>query len=187
MVRIKRFIIGKVPKIGLLVSGMSLLLAFAGTGPADAAVTATGNGITISVVSVQLVNKVAVNVNFAVTCSSANDPINDGDTYGAIINFTLSENIKGNIVTNSGQTGGGINPFAAVTCDGTPQPITVTLVPTGSGYKAGPAYISNVSGGAWDSDFSCGSVVYGGQLVPAPCDSLTNNFAGGVQINGGTS
>jgi hypothetical protein len=166
--------------MGLLVSGITSLLVFAGMAPANAAVTGNGNGMTLSVVNAQLVNKVAVNVNFDVTCSTANDPDGDSEGYGVIITFTLIENVKGTIVSNQGQTGGGINPFATVTCDGTSSPVTVTLLPqngTSPWYKPGPAFISNVTAATFDSDFDCGPVF-------TPCGSV-NNVSGGVQIKGG--
>jgi hypothetical protein len=141
--------------------------------------------MTLTIVSAQLVNKVAVNVNFNVTCDTNADPGGDvpPDTnWAAIISFTLTQNIKGTIASNPAMTGGvgGIDPFESVTCDGTPQPVTVTLLPqngTSPWYKAGPAYISNGVASTWDGDFDCGPVF-------TPCGSA--NFAGGININGGT-
>ncbi len=190
---IKRLIVGKVLfrrlRIGLLASGLISLLVLAGTGPASASgpLTVVGNGMTVTVVNVQLVNKVAVNVNFSVTCTTANDVAADGgteetpaDTYFVIAGFTLVENVKGTIVSNQ-ISNGPSGDFAPVTCDGTPQPFTVQLIPTsGPGYKPGPAFASNGEAGAFDSDSSCGF----GSFFPNPCDAVFN-FSGPVQITGG--
>jgi hypothetical protein len=196
--RIWRFTVGRVPfrrlRIGLLASGIASLLTLAGVGPAGASgpLTAVGNGMTITVVSVQLVNKVAVNVNFSVTCSTANDVAADGgteespaDTYFVIAGFTLTENVKGTIVSNQ-ITRGSDGNWPYVNCNGTPQPFTAQLVQTsGPGYKPGPAYASNGQAGAFDSDASCGNLGPAYNYFPAPCDTVS--FSGGVQINGGTS
>jgi hypothetical protein len=183
-VTIRRLIVGNVLlrrlRIGLLVSGIASLLAvLAGTAPADAALTANGQGMTLTVVSAQLVNnKTAVNVNLAVTCTPAP---NDAGMF-SVINFTLSENSKGVIVSYQGGTG---NNYPPITCDGTSHAVTFTLLPQNgaTSYKPGPAYISNGNAAAFPSDSSCGTTIYGGQTVPLPCDYV-NTFSGGVQING---
>jgi hypothetical protein len=184
---IKRLIVGKVPirrlRIGLLVSGLTSLLVFAGMGPANAAapLTAVGNGMTLTVVSVQLVNKVAVNANFRVTCTTANDPDDPSDSYSVIAGFTLSENVKGTIVSYQ-LTNGPSGNWPVVTCDGTPHTFTIQLVPSGpSAYKAGSAYVSNGQAGAYDSDQSCGTNPNFGNF-PNPCNDVS--FSGGVQITG---
>ena len=168
-------------RIGLLVSGLASLVTLAGVGPADAAITSNGDGMTLSVVSVQLVNKVGVNVNLAVTCT----PSPTGASMFSIINFTLSENVKGTIVSYPGGTG---FTFPPITCDGHSHALTFTLLPqngASSWYKPGPAYISNGDASAYPSDSSCGTVWFNGGLAPLPCGSAT--FSGGVQINGGAS
>jgi hypothetical protein len=191
IVKIKRFIAGE-PfrrlRVGLLVSGIAaMLVVLAGTAPADAAVTATGSGMAVSLVSVQLVNKVAVNVNVSVTCTTDNFGANKpGDVYFVIAGLTLAENVKGTIVSYQGNRGdNGDWPY--VTCDGTPQAFTITILPPQNGvpwYKPGPAYVSNGQAGVFDNDASCGTLPNFGNF-PAPCD--TASFSGGVQINGGTS
>jgi hypothetical protein len=150
--------------------------------------------MTVTIVSVQLVNKVAVNVNFAITCTTANDEAGDvqfpdtaPDSYNVVPAFTLTQNIKGNIVSIAGPQ----DPqfyFPSITCDGTSQPFTIQLLPQNgatSWYKPGPAFISNGTFGGpavFDSDASCGQ----GSFFENPCDYVSN-LAGGVQINGGTN
>ena len=161
-----------------------MLVVLAGTAPADAAVTATGSGMAVSLVSVQLVNKVAVNVNVSVTCTTDNFGANKpGDVYFVIAGLTLAENVKGTIVSYQGNRGdNGDWPY--VTCDGTPQAFTITILPQNGAtwYKAGLAYVSNGQAGAFDSDASCGQLP--NFNFQAPCDSVS--FSGGVQITGGT-
>jgi hypothetical protein len=159
------------------------LVVFAGIGPASASPpqTVVGNGMTLTVLGAQLVNKVVVDVNFSMTCTTANDPDDPSDSYFVIAGFTLTQNVKGTIVSYQGNIGADGN-WPYVTCDGTSQTFTVQLLPSGPGaYKAGPAYISNGNAGAFDSDASCGTLPqYGG--FPAPCNGV--NFSGGVQITG---
>ena len=193
--RIRRLVVEWVPfrrlRVGLLVSGITSLLVFAGTAPAGATLSANGNGMTFSILSVQLVNKVAVNVNVAVTCTTANDVAADGgteesspDTYFVIAGLTLSENVKGTIVSYQGNRGAN-GDWPYVTCDGTSQAFTITILPQNGAtwYKPGPAYVSNGQAGAFDSDASCGQLP--NFNFQAPCDTVS--FSGGVQINGGTS
>jgi hypothetical protein len=188
-------------RIALLVSGIISLLVFAGMAPANAAVTASsGSGLTVTVVSARLVNKFAVNVKFAVSCTTANDVRADGgveeippDTYNLLFGFTLSENIKGTITSyQSGiGSGGSVFFFPPITCNGTSQAFTDTLLPqncTSSGctigtlgYKPGPAFITSLNVSLFDSDASCG--INPAFNFPNPCDSV-NNVSGGVQITG---
>jgi hypothetical protein len=163
------------------VSGLTALLALAGMGSADAAITGNGSGMTLTVVSVQLVNKVAVNVNLAVSCT----PSPTDASMFSIINFTLSENVKGTIVSNQGGTG---FTFPPITCDGSSHAVTFTLLPQNGAtwYKPGPAFISNVNAAAFPSDSSCGTTFFNGGPAPLPC-GVVNSFSGGVQINGGIS
>ena len=181
---LKRFTAGSTQlrklSIGLLVSGIaSMFAALAGMAPADAAVTGSGNGLSLSVVSVQLVSKVAVNVNLAVTCT----PSPTDAPMFSIIDFTLSENIKGTVVSYQG----GTSNYPPITCDGTSHVLTFTLLPSNGAtwFKSGPAYISSGNASAYPSDGSCGTTWWGGSWVPLPCGSAT--FVGGVQINGGVS
>src|SRR3974390_79524 len=176
-VRIKSCIVGRVPfrrfRVGLLVPGITSLLVFAGTALANAAapLSANGDGMTITIVSAQLVNKVAVNVNVEVTCSRANAPGNPSNVYFVIAGFTLTENVKGAIVSYQGNVGDTGN-WPYVVCDGTPQTFTVQVLPTGpSAYKAGPAFVSNGQAGAWDSESSCGYLP--AFNFPASCDHLS--------------
>jgi hypothetical protein len=81
---IKRLIVGKVLirklRMGLLVSGIgSLLVVVTGTAPADAALNVTGNGMTVTFVSAHMVNKVAVDVDFAVSCTPVALPPGDSN------------------------------------------------------------------------------------------------------------
>ena len=166
-------------RIGLLVSGIaSLSLLGANTGPANAAVTSSGEGLTLNSVSVQLVSKVAVSVNLAVTCT----PSSTDAPMFSNINFTLTENVKGTIVTSQVTTG---NTYPAITCDGTSHVVTFALLRQNGAtwYKPGPAYISNGNVSAYPNDGSCGTTWYGGFQVPLPCGSA--NFSGGVDIAGG--
>jgi hypothetical protein len=188
VVTIRRLIVGNVLfrrlRLGLLGWGIASLLVFAGMAPANAAtLTQTGDGMTFTVVSAHLVNKVAVNVNVAVTCSltnfgtGADDPAN---RYFVIAGFTLSENVKGTLVSYQGNRGAN-GDWPYVNCDGTPQTFTIQVLPSGPGaYKAGPAYVSNGQGGVFDSDASCGQLT--GFNFAAPCDTVS--FSGGVQITG---
>ena len=184
--RINALFGGKTPhrwlRNGLLVAGTaSLLPVLAATAPAGAAVTGSGTGMTLSVVSVQLVNKVAVDVNLAVTCV----PSPTEASMFSIINFTLSENVKGTIVSDQGGTG---FTFPPITCDGTSHAVTFTLLPQNGAttwFKPGPAYISNGNASAYPSDGSCGMIWFNGGPAPLPCGSAT--FSGGVQINGGAN
>lgn len=162
---------------GLLVTGLISLVVLAATGPADAAVTSTGDGMNLTVASVQLVNKVAVDVNLSVTCA----PSPTGASMFSIVNFTLSENVKGTIVSYQGGTG---STYPPITCDGMSHAVTFTLLPQNGSpwYKPGPAYISGGNAAAFPSDSSCGTTWYGGALVPLPCGTAT--FAGGVNISG---
>jgi hypothetical protein len=165
--------------VGLLASGLTSLLVLAGMGPADAAVTSSGNGLTLRVVSTQLVSKVAFDVNLSVTCT----PSPTNAAMFSIIGFTVSENVKGSIVSYEM---GNANPpsYPPITCDGTAHRITYSLLAqTGTPwFKPGPAYISDGNASAFPSDGSCGTTVYGGNLVPLPCGSAT--FSGAVQISG---
>ena len=189
--RIKGTGFGRMPfrplRVGLLASGITSLLVLAGTAPASAVapLTVAGSGMTITVVSAQLVNKVAVNVNVAVTCTTNNFGGNTpGDAYFVIAGLTLSENVKGTIVSYQGNRGAN-GDWPYVTCDGSPQAFTITILPPQSGvpwYKPGPAYASNGQAGVFDNDASCGPLPnFGG--FPAPCDIVS--FSGGVQITGG--
>jgi hypothetical protein len=74
--------------------------------PANAAVITNGDGMTLTVVKAQLINKLAVNVNFALTCTTANHVAADGgmeenppDTYFVYACFTLSEYVRGTVVS----------------------------------------------------------------------------------------
>jgi hypothetical protein len=176
---------GKMPhrllRNGLLAAGIaSMVPVLAATAPADAAVTGSGSGMTLSVVSVQLVNKVAVDVNLAVTCA----PSPTDASMFSIINFTLSENVKGTIVSVPGGTG---FTYPPITCDGTSHAVTFTLLPQNGAtwFKPGPAYVSGGSAAAFPSDGSCGITWFGGGPAPLPCGTAT--FSGGVQINGGAN
>jgi hypothetical protein len=205
--KIKGLVVGRVLfrrlRVGLLASGVaSLLLVLVGTASADAALTANGNGMTVTVVGAQLAkDKLAVNVHFAVSCTTANDAIADGgtdsdgpDTWNVLFGFTLTENVKGTIVSyQSGPGSGGSSFFfPPITCDGTPQSFTDTLLPQNcasfgnctfgtTAYKSGQAFISNLNVGAIDSDASCG--INTQFNFPNPCD-LVFNASGGVQITG---
>jgi hypothetical protein len=186
-------------RIGLLVSGIaSLLVVLAGTAPADAALTANGSGLTVTVVSAHLANdKLAVNVNFAVSCTTANDndmAADPPDTWNLLFQFTLTENVKGTIVSYQSGIGSGSSSFffPPVTCDGTTHTFTDTLLPQTcasfgnctfgpTAYKPGPALISNLGVGAYDSDASCGIDTQFN--FPNACDFVFN-ASGGVQISG---
>jgi hypothetical protein len=191
VVKIKQLIVGRFPfsglRIGLLASALTAMLALTATGPAGAAVTSTGSGMTVNVVSVQMVSKVLVNVNVVVTCTTDNFGGNKpGDVYFVIAGLTLTENVKGTIVSYSGNRGNN-GDWPYVTCDGTPQAFTIQILPPQSGvpwYKPGPAYVSSGQAGVFDNYASCGTLPQFGNF-PAPCD--TASFSGGVQINGGTN
>jgi hypothetical protein len=182
---IKRLIVGNVPSrrlsIDLLASGIASLMVFAAMAPANAkTLTASGNEMTVTVVKAHLVNRVAVNVKVAVTCTTANAPDNPWESYFVIAGFTLSEKVKGTIVSYQGNVGSTGN-WPYVTCDGTPQTFTVQVLPSGAGaYKAAPAYISNGNAGGYDSEASCGTNPNFGDF-PNLCDYVSN-FSGGVQI-----
>jgi predicted metalloprotease len=186
-------------RVGLLISGIaSLLVVLAGTAPADAALTANGSGMTVTVVSAHLAkDKLAVNVNFAVSCTTANDndmAADPADTWNLLFGFTLTENVKGTIVSYQSGIGSGSSSFffPPITCDGTTQLFTDTLLPQNcasfgnctpgtTAYKPGSALLSNLSVGAYDSDASCGIDTQFN--FPNSCD-FVSNASGGVQISG---
>jgi len=196
VVGIKRLVIGRVLfrrlRIGLLVPGLTSVLVLAGTGPANAAVTVKGNGLTVTIVGAHLGVKQALSVHFSVSCGTANDEKDEvaedadtsPDTYALILSFTLSENVNGTVVSHPGGYQGG-NSAPPITCDRMPHPFTFTLHPqTGATwYTPGPAQLSNIATSALDSDRSCGYVPYNGQTVPKPCDGIYPPFSKGISIN----
>jgi hypothetical protein len=165
------------------------LLVVAGMGPANAAVIVKGDGMKVTVVGAHLGANNALNVHFAVNCGTANDEKDEvaedadttPDTYILVLNFTLSENVNGTVVSYQGGNNG---TYPSITCDQKSHPFTFTLLPPSGAtwYTPGSAQLSNVSAAALDSDTSCGYVTVNGQTFPRPCDAIFPAFSAGISI-----
>ena len=193
--KIKRLIFGRVLfrrlRIGLLASGIvALLIVVTGTAPAGAALNVTGDGMTVTFVSAHMVNKLAVDVDFSVSCTPQTLPPGDSNFY--ISTFTLTQTNKDAIASYVGEINGTpAGAFPPIVCNGTPQVFTATVLPQNCEpgviplqgctfgtipYRPGTAFISNLQAGVFETSGTvCGNFV--------PCEEVFNG-SGGVKITG---
>jgi hypothetical protein len=134
---------------GLAMSGLLIMAGVASAATVPKSLTATGTGMTITVNSVHLVTRAAVNVTVSIVC----DPIDEfGTPVSALFinaSVTVTEAVGKSLAQGAGQNGGN------GTCDSTTvNHFTIFIVSSTVPFKAGNTAIQGF-GSAEDDNFCC--------------------------------